>query len=388
MARVIVAANSSWNLSNFRGGLIKELLRAGHEVLTLSPDAEGAGIDGVQLTHLTCQMQRSGRNPLSEAKLYFRFVRLLRQQNPDIYLSFTVKPNIYGCSACRLLRIPSIPNVSGLGTAFLSGAAFRRAILLLYRIAFARSHAVFFQNPDDMSLFREEGVVSSEQARLIPGSGVNLTQFTPSPLPNGLNFLMVARLLGDKGVREYVHAARVLKATFPLATFSLLGGLDDQNRTAISKFELDEWIREGSISYLGSTSDVRPYIREASAVVLPSYREGLPRSLLEAAAMARPLIGTDVAGCKEIIREGVTGLLCEAKSSDSLARALTKFASLEYESRSQMAQNARRMVEEEFDERRVSRAYLTEISRLAVSRDQSIAGSARRSKTRSTTSQD
>jgi glycosyltransferase involved in cell wall biosynthesis len=282
-----------------------------------------------------------------------------------VFLSFTIKPNIYGAVAGRMLNVASLPNVSGLGTAFLGGSAFRRAVLLLYRFAFARTKAVLFQNPDDANLFLKERIVRPEQVRVLPGSGINLKEFSPIPLPCDLKFLMVARLLGDKGVREYVAAAGEVKAKYPSATFSLLGELDHQNRSAIREEELEEWIREGTVEYLGSAPDVRPIIAKASAVVLPSYREGLPRTLLEAAAMGRPLIGTDVPGCRHVVRDEVTGFLCDARSASSLAGAMERFADITYERRLEMAANARRMAEEEFDERRVIEAYLREIRQLS-----------------------
>jgi glycosyltransferase involved in cell wall biosynthesis len=292
-------------------------------------------------------------------------LRILREEKPDAFLGFTIKPNIYGSIACRMLNVASFPNVSGLGTAFLGGSAFRRAILFLYRAAFAKAKAIFFQNPDDADLFLKERVVRPEQVRVVPGSGINLEEFSPAALPRKLKFLMVARLLGDKGVREYVAAARGLKVKYPAAVFSLLGELDHENRSAIHERELQGWLREGIIEYLGSTPDVRPFIRESAVVVLPSYREGLPRTLLEAAAMGRPLIGTDVPGCRQVVRHGVTGFLCEARNANALAAAMERFANTEYEGRLQMAANARRMAEEEFDERRVIEAYLHEIRQLS-----------------------
>jgi glycosyltransferase involved in cell wall biosynthesis len=295
-----------------------------------------------------------------------QLLRILREEKPDAFLGFTIKPNIYGSIACRMMNVASFPNVSGLGTAFLGGSAFRRAILLMYRAAFARAKAVFFQNPDDAALFLEERVVRSEQVRVLPGSGIDLKKFSPTPLPCELKFLMVARLLGDKGVREYVAAARKIKAKYPNAIFSLLGELDHENRSAIRSEELEDWIREGPVEYLGSTADVRPFIHDSAAIVLPSYREGLPRSLLEAAAMGRPLIGTDVPGCRRVVRDDFTGFICQARSANSLASAMERFANSTYERRLQMGANARRMAEEEFDERRVFEAYVSEIRQLSL----------------------
>jgi glycosyltransferase involved in cell wall biosynthesis len=366
MARLLVAANSTWNLDNFRAGLIRELLRAGHEVTTLSPDSTGIRIDELDLPHTTWRMERSGIDPRTDIASLLSMFRIIRQAKPDVFLGFTVKPNIYGSIACRILSVAAIPNVSGLGTTFLSGSAFRRAILFIYRFAFARTKVVFFHNPDDAALFLEEGVVRAGQARVVPGSGVNTAKFSPTELPPEPKFLMIARLLADKGVREYVAAARELKQKIPGAQFSLLGQIDHHNRSGIAEAELRQWVGERVIKYLGATSDVRPFIRESAVVVLPSYREGLPRTLLEAAAMGRPLIGTDVPGCRQVVRDGVTGYLCKARSADSLAAAMERFAHAPYAQRVAMAANARAMVEDEFDERLVFDAYLRAISSLVT----------------------
>lgn len=365
MARIILAANSSWNLEHFRIGLIRELLREGHQVMTASPDRDGVWVDGVALHHRTCKLERSGKNPIREFVGLSSLAAIILQENPDIVLGFTIKPNLYASTICRLLKIPALPTVTGLGTAFLGGRALRGTVSLLYRFAFRSAQKVFFQNSDDEALFIREKLIRSGQSRVVRGSGVNLSSFAPSELPKDTRFLMIARLLGDKGVREYVAAARKLKATLPSATFALLGELDGQNPTAIRKQEVDAWIGEGVIDYLGSAQDVRPFIRQSSAIVLPSYREGLPRTLLEGAAMGRPLIGTDVPGCRELVREGVTGFLCEARNVDSLAAAMERFARTAHDERVRMGAAARAMAEEEFDETLVFTAYLEAIRDLS-----------------------
>jgi glycosyltransferase involved in cell wall biosynthesis len=366
MARIIVAANSSWNLRHFRGGLIRALVAAGHDITTVSPDPTGVRFGDLRVPHRTWRMDRSGTNPLRQLALLRSLGRIIREEGPDLLLGFTIKPNIYGCTACRLAGIPAVPNVTGLGTAFLRGPVFRRAVVAMYRFAFARARLVFFQNPDDRALFLREEIVRPGQSRVLPGSGIDLDHFGPSELPQEPRFLMVARLLGDKGVREYAGAARKLKDRFPSATFALLGEVDHGNRSAIESQELGSWIREGILEYLGPADDVRPHIRQASAIVLPSYREGLPRTLLEGAAMARPLIGTDVPGCREVVRDGVTGFLCEARSVDSLAAAMERLARMSPEARAQLGAEARAMAEREFDEKRVTDAYLEIIAGLGA----------------------
>lgn len=305
-------------------------------------------------------MDRSGLNPLADGLLTLRFTRLLRTVRPRALLTFTIKPNIYGALAARVTGIPSITNVSGLGTAFIREGLLSRFVGALYRLAFAGSHVVFFQNPDDRDLFLSRGIVDSTKARLLPGSGIDLERFSPAkPLDSGEPvFLFIGRLLADKGVREFVEAAQLTKAQYPQARFQLLGALDPGNRTAISEEELKQWVGDADIEYLGPTDDVRPFIANASAVVLPSYREGLPRSLLEGAAMARPLIATDVPGCREIVKDGETGLLCQVRSASSLAGAMTRFAAMGVDQRQALGEAARGKVEAEYDERAVIDAYL------------------------------
>jgi glycosyltransferase involved in cell wall biosynthesis len=303
-------------------------------------------------------MDRSGMNPLRELAFIRRFRRIIVEERPDMLFGFTIKPNIYGCSLCRLLGVPAVPNVTGLGTAFLGGRAFRRTVVAMYRFAFGRAKAVFFQNPDDEALFLRERIVRSCQTRVLPGSGIDLAQFQPTELPAEPRFLMIARLLGDKGVREYAEAAGRVRARFPEAHFALVGELDRQNRTAIERRELDQWIADGDLDYLGAAPDVRPFIAASTAVVLPSYREGLPRTLLEGAAMARPLIGADVPGCRELVRDGVTGFLCRPRDVRSLAAALERLLDTPHELRVLMGQQARAMAEQEFDEKLVLAAYL------------------------------
>jgi glycosyltransferase involved in cell wall biosynthesis len=311
-------------------------------------------------------IERSGLNPFADLRLLLQYRGLLRRFAPAAFLGFTIKPNIYGCIAARVAGVPAIANVSGLGTVFLKSGLLEKLVVPMYRYALGGADRVFFQNPDDRELFVRKGIVRGEQTRLIPGSGIDTSLYAPAALPDGPpTFLLIARLLGDKGVREFVEAARALRDELPGARFQLLGPLDGHNRTSIPRAELDEWLARGAVEYLGGTDDVRPFIAEATAVVLPSYREGLPRSLLEGAAMARPLIATDVPGCRELVEDGVNGFLCEPRDPASLAEAMSKLASLSPEARRRMGQAARTMVEDRYSEELVVRAYLDALEELA-----------------------
>ena len=366
---VVISANSIWNIANFRAGLVKALAAEGFDVVASAPAGQDLSAD-IPARFRPMEMDRSGMNPFADLSLMARYLRLFRELHPAAYLSFTIKPNIYGTLAARFAGVPAVPNVSGLGTAFIRGGLLGAFVGSLYRLAFAKCDVVFFQNPDDREVFVGRRIVGSDQARLLPGSGIDLNRFTRAPKLSGgrPTFLLIARLLADKGVREFVEAAQLAKARHPEARFQILGGLDPGNRTAIGKDELDRWVSSGAIEYLGPTDDVRPHIAAASAVVLPSYREGLPRSLLEGGAMARPLIATDVPGCREIVTDGVTGLLCQVRSASSLADTMARFAAMDVDQRQALGDAARARVEAEYDERVVVDAYLEVLKPLVRSK--------------------
>ena len=364
---LLLSSNSLWNIENFRSHLVDAFVREGWPVLIAAP----ATAEEVQTCPLSARIvpldiQRSGTNPFRDLALIRAYYTLICSERPAAFLGWTIKPNLYGALAARIAGVPSILNVSGLGTAFLSGRLLGKFVSILYKFAFERASIVFFQNSDDCEMFLERGLVRAEQARLLPGSGINLDQFPMTPLPGDgpIRFLLVARLLGDKGVREYVEAARLARRELPGAQFQLLGPIDQGNRTAISWDEVDRWVREGVIDYLGETSDVRPYIASATAVVLPSYREGLPRTLLEGAAMGRPLIATDVAGCRDVVEDGTNGYLCAVRDAQSLCEAMMKLARLDDASRTRMGQRSRQMVEKRFSEELVAQAYVLALAEL------------------------
>jgi glycosyltransferase involved in cell wall biosynthesis len=258
--------------------------------------------------------------------------------------------------------------VSGLGTAFIGNGGLQQIVTPLYRWGFRRAAKVFFQNSEDRNLFVERRIVGTARTQVLPGSGVDLDRFTPALMPEGPpTFLLVGRMLRDKGIFEFAEAARHVRRQVPGARFQLLGPVDEGNRTAIGRGQLQEWVRDGTLEYCGTTEDVRPYIAGAWAVALPSYREGLPRSLLEAGAMARPLIATDVPGCRAVVKDGLNGYLCTVRDPLSLANAMIKLAALPAASRFAMGAAARETVAESFGEKRVINAYLEALSDVALS---------------------
>jgi glycosyltransferase involved in cell wall biosynthesis len=369
MKRVVLVSNSFSNITNFRGRLVEALVEAGYPISIAAPNADSGWARARGAEAIEIAVDRSGLNPVTDAVLWLNYLRILRREEPGHLLSFTAKPNIYGALAARLSPVISLPNVSGLGTAFMREGVLSRFVSLLYQVAFRACPIVFFQNPDDRDLFVARKIIRADQARLLPGSGIDLDHFAPAEMPAGegeLRFLFIGRLLGDKGVREFVEAARLLRAEHPRWRFQLLGDIDTRNRSGVSPRELRQWVDDGLIEHLGHAEDVRPFIVEAGAVVLPSYREGLPRSLLEAAAMARPLIATDVPGNRQIVDHGVNGLLCEVRNPRSLAEAIRQFGTMGFVRRKQMGQAGRELVERDYGVDRVIRAYLDALAQLSA----------------------
>ncbi len=366
---VLICINTAWNLANFRAGLIGGLQDAGYDVTAVAP------ADGYE-TSLNCRfvplkMDNGGTHPVRDGLLLLRFIRLLRSERPDVFLGYTVKPNVYGSIACRWLGIPVINNIAGLGAAFVRTSWLTHLVRGLYRLALRRSAVVFFQNEDDRALFVSGGIVRAEQTARLPGSGVNLQRFVLQPMPrsetsgNGsVTFLLIGRLLWDKGVGEFVQAARLLRGRGLNVRFQLLGFLDVKNPSAVPREHVDAWCAEGLVEYLGMTDDVRPHIAAADCIVLPSYREGVSRTLLEAAASGRPIVTTDTPGCRDVVEDGVTGLLCRVRDADDLAAKIAQMTEIGAAARSEMGRQGRRKVEREFDEQLVIKMYLSAIEKV------------------------
>lgn len=369
--KIVVSINTSWNVVNFRKGLIEALRSRGYDVVVVAPrDEYSPLIAAMDCRYVELDMDNSGTSPLRDLVLLWRYWRLLRRERPLAFVGFTIKPNVFGSIAANLNGIPVINNISGLGTAFVRGGLLLRIAKALYRVALARSKMVFFQNDDDRMLFVDERLVRKDRTALLPGSGIDLVRFAPSPEARtgsgAIIFLLVARLLWDKGVGEFITAARRVCREVPGVRFQLLGFLDVENRTAVNREHVEKWVGEGLVEYLGSTDDVRPFIGAADCVVLPSYREGTPRSLLEAAAMGKPLIATDVPGCREVVDHAVNGFLCKVRDPDDLASKMVEFARLDDSSRDRMGAQSRNKVERQFSETIVIEKYMQQIERLSA----------------------
>ncbi|VVE67282.1 glycosyl transferase [Pandoraea captiosa] len=388
-APVLLCSNTFWSIYNFRRGPIAALLAAGHPVHVAAPDDEFAS----KLAAMGCVVHRvpmaaKGQNPLQDLGLMWRLYRLYRQVRPAVIFHYTIKPNIYGAMAARFARIPAVSMTTGLGYVFIRESLTTRLARQLYRVAFRHTLENWFLNAEDHRAFVDGGLVALGKTRLLPGEGVDLTHFAKAAWPtkqapanarmpevaavsddaaSPFRFLLIARLLRDKGVLEYVEAARAIRAAMPHVVFQILGAADVENPTAISRAEVDDWQREGVIDYLGTTGDVRPFIANAHCVVLPSYREGLSRTLLEAAAMGRPLVATDVPGCRDVIDDGVTGYLVPARDAAALTARLRDVACTPLTTLVRMGDAGRAKVAREFDEHVVIAEYFRILGSLPAS---------------------
>jgi glycosyltransferase involved in cell wall biosynthesis len=366
--KIVLVSRCAWTLYNFRAGLMRGLKQRGALVI-----GGGAGGDGFEsriaalgVPFISLPISKKAINPLADARLFCTLYRWYRRQRPDVVHHFTIKPVIYGSLAARLAGVPRVVNtVTGLGFVFTEErlAWLRRLVEWQYRLALACAHFTFFQNGDDLGLFRARRLINPRKVGLLPGSGVDCEFFAPAAITEPasaqpLTFLMVARMLREKGLEEFVEAARRVKRKFPETRFQLLGGRDERNPTVVPQIDLDRWQAEGIVTWLGEVPDVRAIVGRADVVVLPSYyREGIPRALLEAAAMGKPLITTDTVGCREVVDDGVNGLLVPVKDAEALARAMVCL--IEHpEMRRCMGKAGREKMEREFDERIVVKRTL------------------------------
>lgn len=333
MARVLLLGSYSESLINFRGPLLRAIRDKGHEVFACAPQANPAvrqQLANWGIIYRRIELQRTGLNPFKDLFSICKMIQLFRSVLPDIIFAYTIKPVIYGILAARMASIPKrCALITGLGYTF-TNDTFKKKVLntivrQLYKLALQQAQLAFFQNPDDLALFQRWSLLDSPVKQVVVnGSGVDLSHYQKAALPDQLAFLLISRLLKEKGIREYVEAARSLKANYPDIAFHLVGWIDDAP-SAIAKSELKAWQQEGIIEFWGKLSDVRPAICASSVYVLPSYREGTPRSVLEAMAMGRPIITTDAPGCRETVKHGVNGFLVPVRDVPALADAMEQF---------------------------------------------------------------
>jgi len=300
-------------------------------------------------------------NPFNEYALLKEFQQIYSSEQPDLILHYSIKPNIIGNLAAAKIGIPSICTLTGLGYTFLNLGLFKPVIKWLYKRALAHSSKIAFHNQDDLDLFTQSKIVDKDRCLVIQGSGVNTTYFHPKPNPrkdNKLVFLFVGRLLHDKGIIEFVEAAKKVKSQLADTEFWVVGDSLAENPAIVSPNKLEKWIAEGSIQYFGHSLDILSFYEKADVVVLPSYREGMPKVIIEALAMAKPIITTDTAGCKDTVNDGKNGFLIPVKDSEALVQAMLKIYDLSPEQRMAMGQESRALALEQFDEQIIMQKYL------------------------------
>jgi glycosyltransferase involved in cell wall biosynthesis len=365
--RVAIVLNTSWNIYNFRLNLIKSLQAEGHEIHTIAPiDSYTDKLKQVGCIHHSVKMDSRGANPVKDLALIIELYSIYKNVKPDVILHYTIKPNVYGSLAASFLKIPVVNNVCGLGTVFLKKGIISATAMFLYKLSFRIPKKVFFQNPDDLKLFLDKKLVPAHTVDLLPGSGIDLQKFKPVAFTRNkqFTFLLISRLITDKGILEYIEAVKKLRSEGLNARFQILGSMDPEHKRGISKKIIHEWIASGTIEYLGTAEDVRHFIQQADCIVLPSYREGTPRTLLEAASSSKPIIATNVPGCNHVVENEVNGLLCNLKDSDDLADKMNTMAQFDDATLLQMGQRGRQKMETKFDESIVIDKYLNVLTTL------------------------
>ena len=364
---IVIAYNTCWYVYNFRIPLIRALIDKGWRVTVLAPrDAYSGRVEAAGAAHRHIELEQKGMNPLRELATKRRFVAAYKKLRPALVLQYTIKPDIYGSIAARSLGIPVINTITGLGTMFAGGLK-ELAVRVLYKYAFSKVDLVFFQNTDDRDLFISGRMVRAKQTALLPGSGVDTARFSPQPRGTGpFTFLLAARLLRAKGVEDFIDAARKVKARYASTRFVLLGSHEANDPEYASAAVLARAVEDGTVERPGHVDDIRPFLASADCVVLPSYyREGVPRSLLEAASMGKPLIASDSVGTREPLRDGVNGFLCRPRHPEDLADKMEAMITMPSHRLAEMGSASRAFMKERFDETFVIDAYLAAVDRLA-----------------------
>ena len=362
--KIAIVVNNSWSAWNFRANLGFAFQKLGHEVIFISPYDEYSENIKEYFKHQDIAINSKGINPIEDLRLIYNFYKVYKNVQPDIICHYNIKPNIYGTIAASILKIPTINNIAGLGTLFINQNFVTKIAKWLYKFSQKKAKKIFFQNQNDFKMFVDEDLVQKDKCDVLPGSGVDIEKFKPVEKEDDgmFRFLVVSRMLWTKGIQEFIDAAKIIKQKHQDVEFQLLGYLDMKSPTAISKKQMDIWVKDGCINYLGGSGDVRVEIAKADIIVLPSfYREGTPRALLESASMQKPIITTDNVGCRDVVNDGVNGYLCEVKNAVDLADKMEKMLRLTNEQRNVMGKAGRRKIVKEFDETIVIRKYIDAI---------------------------
>lgn len=369
--KILITSNIIWTISTFRRYLIQELIEKGYEVVCVADidDFSEISIDvitslGANFIHIP--LDRKGINPVYDLLYFFKLLKLFKKEQPNLIINYTVKPVIYGSLAARIAKIPSFAILTGLGSSFIRQGILTKIIFSLYKLSLATTTKIFFLNKTDQEIFLTHKLCSSQKAYLLPGEGIDTEEYKQcATIPSEkIRFLLIARLLKDKGIYEFIEAAKIVKVRFPESDFLLAGGFDEGNPTAIKPIEVEQWISDGTICYLGKTDTIIDFFSQADVIVLPSYREGLSRLLLEAASCQKPLIATNVPGCQELVHENINGFLCEPGNTYSLVQAIEKMLSLNKTNRKNFGLQSRKIVVENFGKEKVNAIYLDAIQEI------------------------
>lgn len=368
MNKIILVANASWTMVKFRYGLMKELVKNNYDVYVISPvDQYLTEIENIGCKHIDIKMDNKGSNPINDLKLVYNLYSIYRRIKPDLIIHYTIKPNIYGSFAAKLSGCKSISIIPGLGYTFINENLTAKIAKILYKIALKIPKQVWFINEDDKNEFINRTLVSKDKVYIINSEGIDLEYFKSqkqNKKSRKFKFLVIARILKDKGIYEYIEAIKILQHKYNDIEYQLLGSLNAINPTSIQEKEVEHWVNNKIINYLGETKDVRPYIENVDCVILPSYREGKGMSLVEGAAMERPLIATNVPGCKDVVDDGVNGYLCKANNAQDLANKMKMMINLSDNERISMGIAGREKVAREFDEKIVINKYLESIKEI------------------------
>ena len=368
MKKIVLVANTSWSMIKFRSGIIKRLISEGYRLYVVAPyDHFADDLEKMGCIYIDIPMNNKGTNIFADLLLMKRLYTLYKELHPDLIFHYTIKPNIYGTLAAKKAGIKSIAVITGLGYTFINDNLTAKVAKFLYKLSLKHATQVWFINVEDRNKFLLYNLVPRNKIELLPSEGVDVDYYKPMPSSKEdekFHFILIARMLWDKGVGEYVKAAKELRKKYPHVTWQLLGFIDAQNPKAISKEQMEYWAQEGYIEYLGTAEDVRPYIAQADCIVLPSYREGMSMILLESASMGKPIIATNVPGCRDLINHKVSGLLCKARDYCDLMQQMEKMLRLSPEERVQMGIAGREIITSEYNQELVIEKYLATIQLL------------------------
>ncbi len=351
--RILIMANNDGGLYQFRGMLIETLINSGNEVYISLPNGDMIqSLIDAGCKFVDTPVDRRGINPATDFRLIRNYFRILKEISPDLVITYTIKPNIYGCFSCRVKKIPYAANITGLGTAFQNEGMLKKFVTILYKVALKNAQVIFFENSENMRIFQELGICKNrEQCKLLNGAGVNLEHFYYSEYPkedSPVHFLFVGRVMKEKGVDELFSAMKQLHQEGQACVLDILGYYEENYSPVIEQYQAEGWLH-----YYGYQKDVRPFIEKCHGFVLPSWHEGMANTNLECAAMGRPLITSNIPGCREAVIEGESGFLCERKNADSLYQTMTRFLALTREQRKTMGRVGRKHMEDIFDKKKV-----------------------------------